>query len=361
MTVLIAPDKFKGSLTAGEVAGHLAAGMGSVQVVAVPIADGGEGTLDAAISAGFRRVPVMASDPVGQVVETAYAARDGLAVVEMADISGLRRLDTLAPRTASSYGTGEVIAAALDAGFSSIVVGIGGSACTDGGAGMVAALGATLVGVPSNGGVGLRSISRLDLSGLHPRLGAVSLVIASDVDNPLLGPRGAAAVFGPQKGAQPQDVLDLEAGLTAWHTAVHAATGVDAASSPGAGAAGGVGYAAMAVLNGQLRSGISLVLDLVGFDALLADASLVITGEGSLDEQTLGGKAPAGVAARAQAAGVPVIAVAGRCLLSPAQLRSAGFAAAYSLSDLEPDVRLSMANAGELLRAVGKQIAMEHL
>jgi glycerate kinase len=363
VTVLIAPDKFKGSLTASQVAGHLAAGLGAVQVVAAPIADGGEGTLDAALSAGFRRVPVMASDPVGRIVETAYAERDGVVVVEMADISGLRRLDgsELAARTASSFGTGQVIGAALDAGYSRIIVGIGGSACTDGGAGMVEALGGRLTGVTSRGGVGLRSISGVDLSGLHPRLGAASIVIASDVDNPLLGPRGAAAVFGPQKGAGPQDVADLEAGLAAWHKAVSAATGISAASSPGAGAAGGVGHAAMTVLNGQLRPGISLVLDLVGFDALLAQASLVITGEGSLDEQTLGGKAPAGVAARAREAGVPVIAVAGRCLLTPTQLRSAGFTAAYSLTDLEPDVRVSMANAGELLRMVGAQIASDHL
>jgi glycerate 2-kinase len=363
MTVLIAPDKFKGSLTAAEVASHLALGMGSVPVVRLPVADGGEGTLEAALSAGFRRVPLSASDPVGRPVDTAYAERDGVAVIEMADISGLRRLSgaALAPRTASSFGTGEVISAALDAGHKRIIVGIGGSACTDGGAGMVHALGGVLTGVTSPGGVGLRSLSHLDLADLHPRLSEAEILIASDVDNPLLGPRGAAAVFGPQKGAGTVDVADLEAGLTSWASAVLAATGIDAATAPGAGAAGGVGYAAMTVLGAQLSSGIDLVLDLIGFDPLLAGADLVITGEGSLDEQTLGGKAPAGVAARARRAGIPVIAVAGRCLLAPSQLREAGFAAVYALSDLEPDPRVSMAKAGALLRVVGGRIAAEHL
>jgi glycerate kinase len=362
MTVLIAPDKFKGSLTAAEVAAHLAAGMG-VPAVTLPVADGGEGTLDAALSAGFRRVPLSALDAVGRPVDTAYAERDGVAVIEMADISGLRRLSgvALAPRTASSFGTGEVISAALDAGHKRIIVGIGGSACTDGGSGMVQALGGVLTGVTSPGGVGLRSISHLDLAGLHPGLAAAEILIASDVDNPLLGPRGAAAVFGPQKGAGPADVADLEAGLSSWERAVLAATGIDAATTPGAGAAGGVGYAAVTVLNAQLCSGIDLVLDLIGFDSLLADAGLVITGEGSLDEQTLGGKAPAGVAARAHRAGIPVIAVAGRCLLTQAQLHSAGFTAAYALSDLEPDPHASMTNAGALLRAVGERIVAEHL
>jgi glycerate kinase len=362
MTVLIAPDKFKGSLSAAEVASHLADGM-DVPVVTLPVADGGEGTLDAALSAGFRRVPVMASDPVGRLVETAYAERDGVAVVEMAGISGLRRLTGSGPaaRTASSLGTGQVIAAALDAGHKRIIVGIGGSACTDGGSGMVQALGGVLTGVTSPGGAGLSSISRLDLAGLHPGLGAAEILVASDVDNPLLGPRGAAAVFGPQKGAGADDVADLEAGLTSWEIAVRAATGVDGSAVPGAGAAGGVGYAAMTVLNAQLCSGIDLVLDLIGFDALLAGADLVVTGEGSLDDQTLGGKAPAGVAARAHRAGIPAIAVAGRCLLTTAQLHSAGFTAAYALSDLESDLRISMANAGALLRVVGERIVAEHL
>nr|WP_042195187.1 glycerate kinase [Kibdelosporangium sp. MJ126-NF4]CEL21773.1 Glycerate kinase [Kibdelosporangium sp. MJ126-NF4]CTQ92553.1 Glycerate kinase (EC 2.7.1.31) [Kibdelosporangium sp. MJ126-NF4] len=363
MTVLIAPDKFKGSLTAAQVADHLAEGLGRDRSVTLPVADGGDGTVDAALSAGFRRVAVLAEDPVGRVVETAYAERDGVAVVEMADISGLRRLtgEDLVPRTASSYGTGQVIAAALDAGHRTIIVGLGGSACTDGGAGLVQALGGELEGVSARGGVALRSLTGLDLTGLHPRLADAQIMVASDVDNPLLGVRGAAAVFGPQKGASAQDVTDLEDGLAVWHNAVKAATGRDVVDTPGAGAAGGVGYAAMAVLNGQLRPGIDLVLDLIDFDSALASAELVITGEGSLDEQTLGGKAPAGVAARAARAGIPVVAVAGRCLLTPSQLAAAGFAAAYALADWEPDLRTSMERAGSLLEIVGQRIARDHL
>ncbi|ALG13391.1 glycerate kinase [Kibdelosporangium phytohabitans] len=361
MTILIAPDKFKGSLTAAQVADHLAAVFGRDRSVTLPVADGGDGTLDAAVSAGFHRVPVTAEDPIGREVETAYAEQDGVAVVEMADISGLNRLENLAPRTATSYGTGQLIAAALDAGHRKIIIGLGGSACTDGGAGLVQALGGKLHGVSGRGGAALRTLTGVDLSDLHPRLAAAEILVASDVDNPLLGPRGAAAVFGPQKGANPQDVQDLEAGLAAWHNAVEAATGRDVAGAPGAGAAGGVGYATLSVLNGQFRPGIDLVLDLIGFDSLLAGAELVITGEGSLDEQTLSGKAPAGVAARAVRAGIPVVAVAGRCLLTPDQVRAAGFAAAYALMDLEPDPRLSMANAGPLLETVARTIAADHL
>ncbi|ONI84481.1 glycerate kinase [Actinosynnema sp. ALI-1.44] len=361
MTILIAPDKFKGSLTAAQVADHLAAVLGRDRSVILPVADGGDGTLDAAVSAGFRRVPVMAADPIGRVVESAYAERDEVAVVEMADISGLNRIDELAPRTATSYGTGQVIAAALGAGHKKIIIGLGGSACTDGGAGLVEALGGKLHGVTERGGTALRTLTDVDLTTLHPGLKDTEILVASDVDNPLLGPRGAAAIFGPQKGANAQDVEDLEAGLATWHTAVRAATGVDVADSPGAGAAGGVGYATLSVLNGQFRPGIDLVLDLIGFDSLLAGAELVITGEGSLDEQTLSGKAPAGVAARAVRAGIPVVAVAGRCLLTPAQVSAAGFEAAYALTDLEPDPRVSMANAGALLETVARTIAANHL
>jgi len=184
-------------------------------------------------------------------------------------------------------------------------------------------------------------------------------VIASDVDNPLLGPRGAAMVYGPQKGATPQDIRDLEAGLARWAAAVHTATGVDAAATPGAGAAGGVGFAALAVLGARVRPGIDLILDLTGFEEHLRGATLVITGEGSLDEQTLHGKAPVGVAARANRAGVPVIAVAGRCLLTRSALRRAGIQAVYPLTDLEPDPQRSMTNAGPLLTAIGRRIAQD--
>jgi glycerate 2-kinase len=367
MRVVVAPDKFKGSLTAAQVAARVAAGLAraapGAEVVQVPVADGGDGTLEAALSAGYRRVPVRAEGPTGEPVDTAYAERDGVAVVELADVSGLRRLPGGRPaaRTASSFGTGQVLAAALDAGCRRVVLGIGGSACTDGGAGMVQALGGRARGAGDQevgrGGAALAAVASLDLSGLHPALPGAEVVVASDVDNPLLGPNGAAAVYGPQKGASPGEVAELDAALASWADAVRRASGRDLAATPGAGAAGGVGFAALAVLGASLRPGIGLVLDLVGFPAALPGAGLVITGEGSIDAQTLHGKAPAGVAAAARAAGIPVVAVAGRSLLAPADLEAAGILAAYALTDLEPDPDRCMTDAGPLLERLAARVA----
>jgi glycerate 2-kinase len=367
MRVVVAPDKFKGSLTAAQVAARVAAGLAraapGVDVVQLPVADGGDGTLEAAVSAGYRRVPVRAEGPTGDLVDTAYAERDGVAVVELADVSGLGRLPggRLAASAASSYGTGQVIRAALAAGCRRIVLGIGGSACTDGGAGMVQALGGRLADARGDevgrGGGALGAVRSLDLAGLHPGLSSAEVVVASDVDNPLLGPRGAAAVYGPQKGAAPAEVARLDAALGRWADAVQRATGLDLAGMPGAGAAGGVGFAAMAVLGATLQPGIELILELVGFPAALSGAGLVITGEGSLDRQTLHGKAPAGVAATARSAGIPVVAVAGRSLLSPADLEAAGIQAAYPLTDLEPDLDRCMTEAGPLLERLVAKVA----
>ncbi|WP_051400108.1 glycerate kinase [Haloechinothrix halophila] len=359
--VVIAPDKFKGSLSAPEVAAHVAAGLRrarpGLDVREVPVADGGDGTLDAALAAGFTRVPVRASGPTGEAVDTAYARRGGTAVVELADVSGLSRLPgrRLAPLAATSFGTGEVIRAALDDGCRTIVLGLGGSACTDGGAGMARALGVRLLDPDgadlSPGGAALTRLATADVSGLHPAVAEADIVVASDVDNPLLGEHGAAAVYGPQKGADTEQVALLDAALARWAEVLQRDTNVDPATAtrPGAGAAGGVGFAALALLGAVLRPGIEYLLDLVGFHRQLAGASLVVTGEGSLDEQTLRGKAPAGVAAAAHAAGVPVVAVAGRCLLASETLTASGFAAAYALTDIESDPRRCVAEAGPLL------------
>jgi glycerate kinase len=368
--VLIASDKFKGSLTAAEVGAAVGRGLRTsrpgLDVVTVPVADGGDGTLAAAIAAGYESVPVSASGPTGLPVATSYARFGDRAVVEMADISGLSRLPSgLAPLTASSRGTGEVMVAALDAGCRQFVLGIGGSAGTDGGAGLVSGLGARLLDADdqeiADGGAALAGIARLDLRGLHPGLAGAEIVVACDVDNPLTGPNGAAAVYGPQKGASPDDIARLDGALDRWADAVAVATGTDFRDNPGAGAAGGVGFAAIALLGAQLRPGIDLVLDLVGFHRQLAGASLVITGEGSLDEQTLSGKAPAGVAAAAVAAGIPVVAVCGRSLLTVEQWRAAGISAVYSLSDIEPDPSRSMANAAPLLERLAETIAADQL
>jgi glycerate kinase len=369
--VVVAPDKFKGSLTAAEVAAAVRRGLLSARpgldVVVVPVADGGEGTLEAATAAGFRRVDVMASGPLGEPVRTAYARRDDVAVVELADVCGLGRLPPgrHAPGTATTRGLGEVIAAALDAGCRRVVVGIGGSASTDGGAGLVQGLGARLEdawGVEvAPGGEALRTVAEIDLGGLHPALAAAELVVASDVDNPLTGPRGAAAVYGPQKGATEDDVRALDAAMTCWADQVARVTGSDLRDVPGSGAAGGVGFAALALLGADLRPGIDLVLDLARFDDQLRGADLVIVGEGSLDSQSMRGKAPVGVAARARAAGVPVVAVCGRTTLSGDDLAVAGIDATYALRDVEPDPAVCLANAETLLEGVAGRIARERL
>ncbi|CAM5356092.1 glycerate kinase [Streptomyces abikoensis] len=370
--VLIAADKFKGSLTAAEVARHVAAGLRRgaaaagrlLDVAALPVADGGDGTVDAAVAAGFERREARVTGPVGAPVTAAYALRGGTAVVEMAEASGLRRLPggVPAPLTATTYGTGELVRAALDAGARSLVLGVGGSATTDGGAGMLSALGARLLdasGAPVRpGGAALAGLATADLSGLDPRLRTASLVLASDVDNPLTGTAGAAAVYGPQKGASVDDVALLDAALA------HYAAVLDAgalAGAAGAGAAGGLGYGALAGLGAVFRPGIEVMLDVLGFADALRGTDLVITGEGSLDAQTLRGKAPAGVAGAARERGIPVVAVCGRLALETTALKGAGIVRAYALTDLEPDPRRCMAHAGPLLERLAERVAADHL
>jgi glycerate kinase len=370
-TVLVAPDKFKGSLTAAAVAAAVAEGIRRARpdadVELVPVADGGEGTLAAAIGAGFDHVPVVASGPTGAPLHTGFARRAEAAVVELADVAGLVRLPggTPAPLTASSRGAGEVLAASIAAGCRTVVLGIGGSASTDGGAGLVAGLGARLRDADGrpvpDGGSALTRVASLDLAALRERMAGVQVVLACDVDNPLTGPKGAAAVYGPQKGATPTQVHELDSALTHFADVVAATTGVDLRDHAGAGAAGGVGFAALAVLGAEFRPGVDLVLDLVGFHRRFSRADLVVTGEGAMDEQTLHGKAPAGVAAAARAADVPVVAVCGRNLLSDESLHAAGITAAYALTDIEPDIGRCLADAAMLLVHLGERIATDHL
>src|SRR5580693_4616884 len=399
MKIVIAPDKFKGSLPAAEVAAAISAGLRAewpeAELVTVPVADGGEGTVDAAVAAGLERVPVTVDGPTGEPVRASYARRGEVAVIELADACGLMRLPggRPAPLTASSFGCGQVLAAALAAGARQIILGVGGSASTDGGAGLLQALGARVLDARgeqlARGGAALREVAALDLTGLHPALRDVaapdltglhpalrdvaapdltglhpglrpsSVILATDVVNPLTGPDGAAEVYGPQKGASPEQITELASGLRRWAAVVAATTGTDRSQAPGAGAAGGVGFAALAVLGAQARPGIGLVLDLVDFDAALDGAALVITGEGSLDTQTLAGKAPAGVARAAARRGIPVVAVAGRSTLTEDQLATIGICRVYTLSDLEPDPARSSAQASTLLRRVGQALARE--
>ncbi|MFC9972297.1 glycerate kinase [Spirillospora sp. NPDC127200] len=364
--VVIAPDKFKGSLTAGEVIRHVAAGLRRVRpelpIVALPIADGGDGTVDAAVAAGFARLQTTATGPTGEPVTASYAVRGGTAVIELAEASGLRRLPRgePAPLTATSRGTGELIDAALRGGARRVVLGLGGSASTDGGAGMAAALGVRFLDsggaeLPP-GGAALRSLSSIDTGELPQRLEDVEVIVAGDVDNPLLGPEGAAAVFAPQKGASPAQVRTLENGLARLEAVARRDLGAFAARRPGAGAAGGVGFGAMVFLGAAVRPGIGYLLDLLGFAERAAGARLVITGEGSLDRQSLRGKAPIGVARAAAREGVPAIAVAGRRSLTGEQLRKARLQSAYALTDLESDPERCMAEAGPLLERLAEEI-----
>jgi glycerate kinase len=365
--VLVAADKFKGSLTAVQVAERVTAGLRRVvpdlDVTALPVADGGDGTVAAALAAGFEPREVRVTGPLGEPLTAAYALLGDTAVVEMAEASGLQHLPdgVFAPLTATTHGSGELLRAAIDAGARTIVLGVGGSATTDGGAGMLTALGARFLdadGAPVGpGGGALRGLARVDLSGLDPRVADVDLVLAGDVDNPLTGPKGAPAVFGPQKGASPRDVAALDAALAHYASLL----GPERADEPGAGAAGGLGYGALVALGARFRPGIDVMLDILGFAEALEHATLVITGEGSLDEQTLHGKAPAGVAAAARAAGKEVVAVCGRTTLSAETLGRAGIGRAYALVDREPDLTLCMTQAGPLLERTAEDIARDWL
>ncbi|MFY9712755.1 MAG: allantoinase AllB [Microbacterium sp.] len=371
MRLVIAPDKFKGSLTAPEVARRVASGARradpSIEVVAVPVADGGEGTLDAVLAAGYEQRTAVVAGPTGEEVDAAFAVRGGEAVIEMARASGLDLLPDGRKNAlgATSLGTGQLVRAALDAGCRRIVLGIGGSASTDGGAGLLQALGARFLDDAgrelSLGGGALISLADVDLTDLDPRLGETEITLASDVDNVLVGPTGAAAVFAPQKGASPDDVAVLDAALARLVEVLGATTGGlalpagEAASAPGAGAAGGVGFAAIA-LGAKRRAGIDVVLEMTRLADRLRGADVVITGEGSLDEQSLMGKTPVGVARAAAAAGVPVYAVCGRTTLSDADLAEAGFAGVRALSELEPDPERSMVAAGALLEELAESM-----
>jgi glycerate kinase len=329
-TVLIAPDSFKGSLSSVAVGSALAAGWSRARPSDVlrlaPLADGGEGTLDAILAAGGWTVSVCeAADPLGRPISARYLRagdRAGdRAVIELAEASGLSRLadGELDALGASTFGTGQVLAAAIAAGARRIVLGVGGSATTDGGSGLLRALGARFLDVGgvdlAPGGAAPAGLARVDISGLSPALAEVELVVASDVTNPFLGSSGAAATYGPQKGASPADVAALDAALGRYADVLEAATGRRVRDEPGAGAAGGTTFGLLAVA-GRFRSfavrpGVEVCMELTGFASALESADLVLTGEGRIDRQTAFGKTALGVARRAAAAGVPCIAFGG--------------------------------------------------
>jgi len=367
MKVVVAPNPFKGSLGAREVAQAMEAGVRRVwpgcDVVRVPLADGGEGTLAALVlAAGGRVVTREVTGPLGDRVAARLGFLDGgaTAVVEAAQAAGLTlvppgRLD---PLGATTHGVGELIAAALDAGCRRVVVGIGGTATVDGGVGMASALGARFLdgdGRPvARGGAGLGAIRAVDARGLDPRLRQVEVVAAVDVDNPLCGPDGAARVFGPQKGATPAMVAELDAGLENLAAVVRRDLGRDRSRDAGAGAAGGLGFALMAFLNAALRPGAEVVMTAAGLEGHLEGASLVITGEGCLDSQTERGKGPAAVARLARQAGVPVVAVVGSLAGLPAAA-GLGFDAIVCTYPGPVPLQQVMRQAGELLASATEQ------
>ncbi|MEY9853518.1 glycerate kinase [Leifsonia sp. EB41] len=366
--VVVAPDKFRGSVTAREAAACLGRGIRRTApfatVVERPIADGGEGTVDALCAAGFARVELQTT--VGSRRDgrrPAVATRGRVAVIELAELCGLEltpaeERDAL---RATSRPVGEAVREVLDLGFRNIVLAVGGSASTDGGAGMMRALGLRITDEQGQelpeGTEYLRDARAVDTSALDARIAETQVLLAADVTNPLLGRDGAAEVFAPQKGADPAGVGVLEAGLRAWAAAV----GGSQAEAPGAGAAGGVGFAALSLLGAQRRSGFQLISEFVGLPELLPQAKLVVTGEGKLDRQTLSGKAPAGVACTAAKHGVPVVIATGFSELDSRAGHAAGFSTIYSLADREPDPDVSIRNAPALLERVGDDIARDYL
>jgi glycerate 2-kinase len=360
--VVVAPNAFKGSLTASQAAAAIARGVREVmpdaEIVEVPVADGGDGTVEALVAAKhgeYRSVEVQG--PLGDPVTAQYGLIDSgrTGVVEMASASGLTLIPTERrdPRQASTYGFGQLLEAVRRDVVSEIVAGIGGSATNDAGAGMAQALGYRLLdagGVDlERGGAALARLARIDSSGFDRRWLSVKVNVACDVTNPLTGPRGASAVYGPQKGADPQAVRELDAALARFATVVERDLGKKVAEIPGAGAAGGLGAGLVAFLNSNLMPGAPLVVNAAGFDEKLAGADFVITGEGQVDEQTAYGKAPGEVAKRAKAAGVPVYLLAGSKGRGWEALKELGVNSVVTLREEGEDLQQAMRDADRLL------------
>jgi glycerate kinase len=370
MKIVIAPDSYKESLTALEVATEIEAGFREVfpdaEYVKLPMADGGEGTVAAMVDAtGGRLVEVEVTGPLGEQVKACYGLTgDGkTAIIEMAAASGLALVapNFRNPLKTTTYGTGEMIKAALDAGISHLIIGIGGSATNDGGAGMLQALGVRLQNNEGReigfGGGELANLDRIDISGIDPRLALCRIEAACDVNNPLTGSKGASAVFGPQKGATPEMVAHLDANLSHYAGLISRDLNVHVVSVPGAGAAGGMGAALLAFFGAELRPGIEIVMEAVGLEDTVKDADLVITGEGRIDSQTIHGKTPIGVARMAKRYGKPVIGIAG-CLASDASVvHGHGIDAVFSVLSKASTLDEALASAAVNVRTASRNIA----
>jgi glycerate kinase len=370
MKIVIAPDSFKDSLNAQSVADAIALGLAQVwpdaQLVKCPMADGGEGTVESILAAcegQLRRTQVRG--PLGVAVDAAWGwlPQSHTAIIEMAEASGLQLVPP-GQRDAcvsSTFGTGELIHAALDAGAQRVILAIGGSATNDGGAGAMQALGVTLLDAQEQtlapGGLALAQLARIELSEIDPRLANVRFDIAADVNNPLCGPHGASAIFGPQKGASPEQVQQLDAALGHFAELCAQALGKDVKDEPGSGAAGGLGFAAKAFLGAQFQAGVEVVAELVGLADAVKGADLVITGEGRFDAQTLRGKTPFGVARIAREQGVPVIVIAGTLGEGYQDLYAHGIDAAFALASGPMTLEQACAEAPRLLQDRASDIA----
>lgn len=365
MKIAIASDSFKGSATSYEIAQWLEEGIHTVipacEIEKIAIGDGGEGSLDAVLQSGFTASNFQVCGPVGNTVAARIGMKGETAFIEMAQASGLSQLPShkVAPLTATSFGTGQLISHALDLGAKRIILSIGGSACTDAGAGALQALGAQILCADGSevlhGGGSLIDVVKIDTSQLDPRIAGVEFILASDVTNPLLGPMGAARIYSPQKGADEHQVEHLEKSLT--HFAQ--ISGSDHIATPGAGAAGGLGFMALTYLHAIAQSGVETILDVIAFDQKVADVDLLITGEGRFDAQSLNGKAPMGVLAHARRNRIDAILVVGQGDESQAQ--AAGFSALYSLTSFESDIATCISNPAPLLRLIGQEIARMHI
>lgn len=370
MRIVIAPDSFKESLSASEVARQIEAGFRDVfpdwDYVRVPVADGGEGTVDALVGAtGGRFVRHVVSGPLGEPVEAVFGLTGGggTAVIEMAAASGLMLLrpDQRDPMRTTTYGLGELIRVALDLGARHFILGLGGSATNDGGAGMAQALGIRLLeaggGEIARGGGALAAIDRIHMDGIDPRISECDFDIACDVVNPLIGPMGASAIFGPQKGATPAMVRQLDDNLKRYADHIDAALGVAVAELPGGGAAGGVGAAMVAFLGGRLQPGVDIVMAAVGLEAIIASADLVITGEGRIDDQSVHGKTPVGVARVALRHRKPVIVIAGSLGPGANVVHAHGIDAVFSVLPRPCTLTEALGAAAENVRVTARNIA----
>jgi glycerate kinase len=370
MKIVIAPDSFKDSLSAQGVADAIALGLAQVWpdalLVKCPMADGGEGTVESILAAceGERR-RTQVRGPLGATVEAAWGwlPQSHTAIIVMAEASGLQLVPP-GKRDAcisSTYGTGELIRAALDAGAQRVILAIGGSATNDGGAGAMQALGVKLLDaqgqILSPGGLALAQLARIDMSEIDPRLAEVQFDIAADVNSPLCGPHGASAIFGPQKGASPEQVQQLDRALGHFAERCAQVLNKDVHDEPGSGAAGGLGFAAKAFLRAQFKAGIEVVAELVGLNDAVKGADLVITGEGRFDAQTLRGKTPFGVARIARQHGVPVIVLAGTLGEGYQALYEHGIDAAFALASGPMTLEQACAEAPRLLRERASDVA----